>query len=130
MAECARSRSVETSRYVPAIMDTAAEIAPVAPANNTTWLLVALAATPKTSPKIDTVPSSIPKTMEPRDDMNDCQIVCKKALDCTFTAFAVFLASFSIFVPAVSGSDICLVKRPTRKTRGALHQSKWHQVSI
>jgi len=40
---------------VPAIMDTAAEIAPVAPANTTTWLLVELAATPKTSPKIDTV---------------------------------------------------------------------------
>src|SRR5690349_23199839 len=65
-------RDVCTSRNAPAIMDTAAATAPVAPASSTGALLVELAATPKTRPKIDTVPSSMPKTISPTDATSDC----------------------------------------------------------
>ena len=56
-----------TSRNVPAIIDTAAATAPVAPASSTAWESGAEKATPKTSPKIETVPSSMPNTMEPTE---------------------------------------------------------------
>ena len=56
---------------MPAIIDTAAAIAPVPPASSTALELGAEAATPKTRPKIETVPSSMPKTMDPTEARKD-----------------------------------------------------------
>ncbi len=42
-------------------------VTPVAPASKTTELLVVLLATPNTRPKMETVPSSIPKTISPME---------------------------------------------------------------
>src|SRR3954454_5886203 len=52
-------------------MDTAAAAAPDAPAISTTLLLDVVAATPKTRPKMDTVPSSIPNTIVPADLLSE-----------------------------------------------------------
>ena len=65
------SRAVSASRYAPAIIDTAAAIAPVMPATSTIRLSLVLAATPNTRPKIETVPSSMPNTMSPNDALNE-----------------------------------------------------------
>jgi len=59
---------------VPAIIDTAAATAPVAPASSTACESGAAAATPKTRPKIDTVPSSMPNTMEPTEATKERRI--------------------------------------------------------
>src|SRR5271163_429058 len=48
-------------------MDTAAATAPVAPAIRTVFVLSVVAATPKIKPKMETVPSSMPKTMVPAE---------------------------------------------------------------
>jgi hypothetical protein len=66
--------AVSTSRNVPAIIDTAAATAPVPPASSTTRESGAAAATPKTSPKMETVPSSMPNTMEPTESVNERRI--------------------------------------------------------
>jgi len=62
-----------TSRKVPAIIDTAAATAPVPPASSTARESGAEAATPKTRPKIETVPSSMPNTIEPTESRNERQ---------------------------------------------------------
>ena len=63
-----------TSRKVPAIIDTAAATAPVAPASSTAWESGAEKATPKTRPKIETVPSSMPNTIEPTEATKERRI--------------------------------------------------------
>ena len=52
-------------------METAAAAAPEAPATSTVALLDVVAATPKISPKIETVPSIIPKTMVPAEAISE-----------------------------------------------------------
>jgi hypothetical protein len=69
-----------TSRNVPAIIETAAAMAPVAPASKTIELLVVLLATPKTSPKIETVPSYMPKTISPMELVKDFPMRCQSEL--------------------------------------------------
>ena len=59
---------------MPAIIDTAAATAPVAPASSTARESGAAKATPKTSPKIETVPSSMPNTMEPTEAWKESPI--------------------------------------------------------
>ena len=48
-------------------MDTAAAAAPEAPAIRTVFVLLVVAATPKIKPKMETVPSSMPKTIVPAE---------------------------------------------------------------
>jgi hypothetical protein len=52
---------------VSTIIETAAATAPEAPAISTALVLVIVAATPKIRPKIETVPSSMPKTTVPAE---------------------------------------------------------------
>jgi hypothetical protein len=66
--------AVWTSRNVPAIIDTAAAITPVPPASSTACESGAAAATPKTRPKMETVPSSMPNTIEPAEPVNERRI--------------------------------------------------------
>src|ERR1700733_10798424 len=58
-------------------MDTAAAAAPEAPAIRTVFVLVVVAATPKIKPKMETVPSSIPKTIVPAELANEIRRRCK-----------------------------------------------------
>ncbi len=53
-------------------METAAAKAPDAPAISTVLLSLVVAATPSTRPKIETVPSSMPKTISPALAAKDC----------------------------------------------------------
>src|SRR5262249_55267291 len=57
-------------------METAAATAPVAPAISTVLVSVVVAATPKIKPKMETVPSSIPKTMVPAEFLNELRSRC------------------------------------------------------
>lgn len=52
-------------------------VAPVAPASRTTLVLLVLTATPKTRPKIGTVPSSMPKTVSPTKAAKGPAIACQ-----------------------------------------------------
>src|SRR5215472_19106710 len=52
-------------------METAAAIAPEAPAISTVLVSLVVAATPKIKPKMETVPSSIPKTIVPAELVNE-----------------------------------------------------------
>jgi hypothetical protein len=61
----------------PAIIETAAAIAPEAPAISTVLVSLVVAATPKIRPKMETVPSSIPKTIVPAELMNELRIRCR-----------------------------------------------------
>ena len=68
-----RSTPRRGSRRVHRI-HTAAATAPVPPASSTALELGAEAATPKTRPKIETVPSSMPKTMDPTEAKKERRI--------------------------------------------------------
>lgn len=57
-------------------METAAAAAPEAPAIRTVLVSVVVAATPKIRPKIETVPSSIPKTTVPAELTNELRSRC------------------------------------------------------
>ena len=63
--------STRRRRNVPAIIDTAAAIAPVPPASSTALELGAEAATRRRDRTIETVPSSMPKTMDPTEARKD-----------------------------------------------------------
>src|SRR5262249_44474378 len=52
-------------------METAAATAPVAPAISTVLVSVVVAATRNIKPKMETVPTSIPKTMVPAEFLNE-----------------------------------------------------------
>jgi hypothetical protein len=58
-------------------METAAAAAPDAPAMSVAALFVVVAATPKIRPKMETVPSSIPKTMVPAELTSERRSRCK-----------------------------------------------------
>src|SRR5215472_16291881 len=58
-------------------METAAAIAPEAPAISTVLVSLVVAATPKIKPKMETVPSSIPKTIVPAELVNELRNRCR-----------------------------------------------------
>lgn len=58
-------------------METAAAAAPEAPAIRTVFGSVVVAATPKIRPKMETVPSSMPKTIVPAELTNEVRNRCR-----------------------------------------------------
>ena len=56
---------------MPAIIDTAPAIAPLAPASSTIRLSEVLAATPNTSPATETAPSSMPNATSPIEETSE-----------------------------------------------------------
>jgi hypothetical protein len=69
-----------------------------------TELLVVLLATPKTSPKMETVPSSIPKTMSPMESEKDFPIHCSSDLSGALFSESMILASHSSLLSGKSDS--------------------------
>lgn len=67
-------------------METAAAAAPEAPAISTVFVLVVVAATPKIKPKMETVPSSMPKTIVPAELTTELRRRCK--VEPIFISFA------------------------------------------